>query len=87
MINASVDHAALGILLCALGMVGRPRAAPAGPEPNPPRHAEMTPGLMTSFSTDILLNMTARQVVTAVRLYRRTHLDLMRSVSTACRRG
>ena len=53
----------------------------------PPRHAEMTPGLMTSFSTDILLNMTARQVVTAVRLYRRTHLDLMRSVSTACRRG
>jgi len=42
---------------------------------------------MASFSTDILLNMTARQVVTAVRLYRRTHLDLMRSVSTACRRG
>ena len=51
------------------------------------RHAEMTPNLMASFSTDILLNMTARQVVTAVRLYRRTHLDLMRSVSTACRRG
>ena len=43
--------------------------------------------LMTSFSTDILLNMTARQAATPVRLYRRTHLDLMRSVSTACRRG
>ncbi len=42
---------------------------------------------MTSFPTDILLNMTTRQVVTAVWLYPRTHLDLMRSVSTACRHG
>jgi len=42
---------------------------------------------MTSFSTDILLNMATDVLGSSVRLYRRTHLDLMRSVSAACRRG
>jgi len=63
---------------------------PAALDDEPALVAGDTPGrvadLMTSFSTDILLNMTTRSPADP-RLHRRRHLDLMRAVSAACPRG
>ena len=63
---------------------------PAALDDEPALVAGDTPGrvadLMTSFSTDILLNMMTRSPADP-RLHRRRHLDLMRAVSAACPRG